>query len=80
MTDLQVDLQRNMQMGSRYEQELVQVETQLNVVNSLNEYINNPANLNKTIPTNVGWRIPRWPLLPANITDWCWRGSGSRRA
>ncbi len=58
MTDLQVDLQRNMQMGSRYEQELVQVETQLNVVNSLNEYINNPANLNKTIPTNVGVEDP----------------------
>ena len=34
LSDLQIDLQRNMQMGSQYEQQLVQVETQLNVVNS----------------------------------------------
>ncbi|MFA5651724.1 MAG: GNVR domain-containing protein, partial [Proteiniphilum sp.] len=58
LTDLQADLQRSMQMGSQYEQQLVQVETQLNVVNSLNEYINDPTNENKTIPTNVGLEDP----------------------
>ena len=58
LTDLQVDLQRSMQMGSQYEQQLVQVETQLNVVGSLDEYINDPANQNKTIPTNVGLDDP----------------------
>ncbi len=58
LTDLQADLQRSMQMGSQYEQQLVQVETQLNVVNSLNQYINDPGNENKTIPANVGLEDP----------------------
>ena len=47
-----------MQMGSQYEQQLVQVETQLNVVSSLGEYVNDPTNQNKTIPTNVGLDDP----------------------
>lgn len=54
LTDIQTDLQRDMQMGSVYEQQLVEVATQLNVVNSLNDYLNNPANENKTIPSNIG--------------------------
>ncbi|MDD4698581.1 MAG: polysaccharide biosynthesis tyrosine autokinase, partial [Fermentimonas sp.] len=58
LSDLQVDLQRNMQMGSQYEQQLVQVETQLNIVNSLNQYVNNPSNINKTIPSNIGIEDP----------------------
>src|SRR5690554_392098 len=58
LSDLQIDLQRNMQMGSQYEQQLVQVETQLNVVNSLSDYVNNPNNANKTIPANVGLEDP----------------------
>ena len=47
-----------MQMGSQYEQQLVQVETQLNIVNSLNQYVNNPSNINKTIPSNIGIEDP----------------------
>ena len=58
LTDIQTDLQRDMQMGSTYEQQLVQVETQLSVVNSLNSYVNNPANQEKTIPANVGIEDP----------------------
>lgn len=58
LSDLQVDLQRNMQMGSEYEKQLVNVETQLNVVNSLNEYVNDPRNQNKTIPSNIGLEDP----------------------
>lgn len=54
LTDIQTDLQRNMQMGSQYEQQLVQVETQLNVVNSLSGYVNNPSNAGKPIPSNIG--------------------------
>src|SRR5690554_1767094 len=58
LTDIQTDLQRDMQMGGVYEQQLVQVETQLNVVNSLNSYVNNPENRDKTIPANVGIEDP----------------------
>ena len=58
LSDLQIDLQRNMQMGSQYEQQLVQVETQLNVVDALNEYVNDPSNESKTIPSNIGLEDP----------------------
>lgn len=58
LTDLQVDLQKNIQMGSQYEQRLVEVETQLNVVNSLNEYVNDEANANRPIPSNIGINDP----------------------
>jgi len=58
LTDLQTDLQRDMQMGSEFEKQLVEVETQLNVVNSLNSYLNNPANRSKTIPSNIGIQDP----------------------
>jgi len=54
LTDMQTDLQRNIQMGSQYEQQLVQVETQLNVVNTLEGYVNNPSNATKPIPSNIG--------------------------
>lgn len=67
LTDLEVDLQRNMQMGSNYEQQLVKVETQLNVVNSLDDYINDPENARKTIPTNVGVEDP---TLAATIKEY----------
>lgn len=58
LSDLQIDLQRNMQLGSQYEQQLVQVETQLNIVSSLDQYVNDPANINKTIPSNIGLEDP----------------------
>ena len=54
MTDLDVDLMQRMQQSSRYEQLLVQAETQLNVVQGLNDYVNNPANNDKPVPTNIG--------------------------
>ena len=54
LTDMQSDLQRDMQMGSKYEQTLVQVETQMNVVSSLNTYVNDPANANLPVPSNIG--------------------------
>ncbi len=67
LTDLQTDLQRDMQMGSQYEQKLVEVETQLNVVQSLDSYINNPKNSNKTIPSNIGVQDP---TLAATTTEY----------
>ena len=58
LSDLQLNLQRDMQMGSQYEQRVVDVETQLDVVNSLNSYLNSPANSSKTIPSNIGIQDP----------------------
>lgn len=58
LTDLKSDLQHDMEMGSKYEQELVEVETQLNVVNLLDSYLNDPSNLGRTIPSNIGVQNP----------------------
>ena len=54
LTDLDVDLMQRMQQNSRYEQLLVQAETQFSVVQSLNDYVKNPANSDKPVPTNIG--------------------------
>lgn len=67
LTDLQADLARTMQMSSQYEQQLVEVESQLNIVNSLREYVNNPDNTEKTIPLNIGIADP---TLNATITEY----------
>lgn len=53
LTDFEADVQRNMSMENRYEQQLVEVETQLAIVNSFNEYINDPQNRNKTLPVSI---------------------------
>jgi capsular exopolysaccharide synthesis family protein len=67
LTDLQADLARTMQMSSQYEQQLVQVESQLNVVRSLREYVNDPANVDKPIPVNIGIEDP---TLNATISEY----------
>lgn len=58
LTDLQTDLQRDMQMESTYDRQLVQVETQLNVIGMLQSYLSNQQNIDKTIPSNIGIEDP----------------------
>ena len=58
MTDLEADLQQSLQQSSQYERMLVNAETQLNVVNSLNEYVKNPQNQGKPVPSNIGIQDP----------------------
>ena len=67
LTDLQADLARTMQMSSQYEQQLVEVESQLNIVRSLREYVNDPANADKSIPVNIGIEDP---TLNATISEY----------
>jgi len=67
LTDLQADLARTMQMSSQYEQQLVQVESQLSIVKSLRDYVNNPENVDKTIPVNIGIEDP---TLNATISEY----------
>ena len=54
LTDLTSDAQIALQENSRYEQQLTQNATQLNLVQDLQRYINNPKNANEVIPANVG--------------------------
>jgi len=67
LTDLQADLARTMQMSSQYEQQLVEVESQLSIVKSLREYVNDPANADKSIPVNIGIEDP---TLNATISEY----------
>jgi tyrosine-protein kinase Etk/Wzc len=67
LTDLQADLARTMQMSSQYEQQLVEVESQLSIVKSLRDYVNNPENVDKTIPVNIGIEDP---TLNATISEY----------
>lgn len=54
LTDLSSDAQLAIQKSSQYEQEYAEVATQINLVNYLRDYINNPANNNEVLPANVG--------------------------
>jgi len=54
LTDLTSDAQIALQENSRYEQQLTQNATQINLVQDLQSYINNPKNANEVIPANVG--------------------------
>lgn len=54
LTDLSSDAQLSLQRSSEYEQQYTENATQINLVNYLREYINNPANNDEIIPVNVG--------------------------
>lgn len=58
MTDLEADLAQSLQQSSQYERMLVNAESQLNIVNSLNEWVNNPANQGQPVPSNIGVQDP----------------------
>lgn len=48
------DAQLALQEKSRYEQQLAENATQLNLVQDLLDYLNDPANDNEVIPSNIG--------------------------
>lgn len=54
LTDINSDAQLALQESSKYEQQYAENATQINLVNYLRDYINNPANNDEIIPANVG--------------------------
>ena len=54
LTDLTSDAQIALQENSRYEQQLTQNATQINLVQDLQKYLNNPTNRNEVLPVNIG--------------------------
>ena len=54
LTNLSSDAQLALQENSRYQQQLTENATQINLVTDLRNYINNPANANEVIPSNIG--------------------------
>ncbi|HZJ79680.1 MAG TPA: polysaccharide biosynthesis tyrosine autokinase, partial [Dysgonamonadaceae bacterium] len=67
MTNLKADLMQSLQQSSQYEQQLVKAESQLNIVNSLNEWVHNPDNKGKAVPSNVGLEDS---MLAATINEY----------
>lgn len=67
LTDLQSDVKLSQQRSSQYEQRLVDVSTQLNMVDYLDRYVADPGNKNKLIPSNVGVSDP---TLIATINEY----------
>ena len=54
LTDLTSDAQLALQENSKYEQLRIENQTQIRLVEFLRDYINNPANEQEVIPSNVG--------------------------
>ena len=54
LTDLSSDAQLALQENSAYQKQRVQNENQIQLVQFLRSYINNPQNKNEVIPANVG--------------------------
>lgn len=54
LTDLTSDAQLALQENSKYEQMRIENQTQIRLVEFLRDYINNPANEQEVIPSNVG--------------------------
>ena len=54
VTNLNVDASQNVQMSSEYSSRLSQANSQIQMLDYLREFVNNPANKNQIIPSNVG--------------------------
>ena len=54
LTDITSDAQLALQENSRYAQQLTKNATQINLVQDLQKYINDPQNQNEVIPANIG--------------------------
>ena len=56
LTNLTSDAQMALQESSKYEQQRTENATQINLVQYLRNYIDDPANMDEVIPANVGLR------------------------
>lgn len=54
VTNLNVDASQNVQMSSEYSTRLSEANSQIQMLDYLREFVNNPANKNRIIPSNVG--------------------------
>ena len=54
MTDPGIDASQSVQMSSEYSSRLSEANSQIQMLDYLREFVNNPANKNQIIPSNVG--------------------------
>lgn len=69
MTNLSVDASQNVQMSSEYSSRLSQANSQIQMLDYLREFVNNPANKNQIIPSNVGLTDNASTALIANYNQ-----------
>lgn len=54
LVDVPVNAAMNMQNANEYDQKLVEMETQIALLNSVGSFVNMPSNRYQTLPSNVG--------------------------
>lgn len=58
LTDLTSDAKLALEESSKYDQQRIENQTQIQLTEFLRDYINNPANADEVIPANVGLQDP----------------------
>ena len=58
VTNLQMDASQSLQMSTQYSTKLAEANSQIQLLDYLREYVDNPANQYKIIPSNVGMTDP----------------------
>ena len=66
VTHLEADAAQSLQLSAQYETRLTDIDTQLQLLEYLQEYIGNPDNRYKLIPTNIGMSDPASTQLIAD--------------
>lgn len=69
VTNLNVDASQSVQMSSEYSSRLSQANSQIQMLDYLREFVNNPANKNQIIPSNVGLTDNASTALIANYNQ-----------
>lgn len=69
MTDPSIDASQSVQMSSEYSSRLSEANSQIQMLDYLREFVNNPANKNQIIPSNVGLTDNASTALIANYNQ-----------
>ena len=69
VTNLNVDASQSVQMSNEYSSRLSEADAQIQMLDYLREYVNNPANKNQIIPSNVGLTDEASTRLIANYNQ-----------
>ena len=69
VTDLGVDASSSVQMSAQFSAQLSQANAQIQILDNLRDYVNNPANKYQVIPSNVGMNDGASSALIANYNQ-----------
>ena len=69
VTDVSIDASQSVQMSGQFSAQLSQADAQLQILDNLREYVNNPKNKYQLIPSNVGMTDGTATSLIANYNQ-----------